>query len=92
MAELGFGRTAPTVPVADCGPGEELQLDTGWMTLLEPDLFGKRRRFRAWIFTAVLSRHRFVHPVFRVEISGSLRQPPGIAVGVPRGSRKWAGG
>ncbi len=29
MAELGFGRTAPTVPVADCGPGEELQLDTG---------------------------------------------------------------
>jgi transposase len=65
MAELGFGRTAPTVPVADCGAGEELQLDTGWMTLLEPDLFGKRRRFRAWIFTAVLSRHRFVYPVFR---------------------------
>jgi len=65
IAELGFGRTAPTVPVADCGPGEELQLDTGWMTLLEPDLFGTRRRFRAWIFTAVLSRHRFVYPVFR---------------------------
>jgi len=65
MAELGFGRTAPTVPVADCGPGEELQLDTGWMTLLEADLFGQRRRFRAWFFTAVLSRHRFVHPVFR---------------------------
>ncbi len=35
------------------------------MTHLEPDLFGKRRRFRAWIFTSVLSRHRYVHPVFR---------------------------
>jgi hypothetical protein len=34
------------------------------MTLLEPDLVGKRRRFRAWIFTAVRSRHRFVWPVF----------------------------
>lgn len=65
LEQLGFGRTAPGVPVADCGPGEELQVDTGWMTLLEPDLFGQRRRFRAWIFTAVLSRHRFVYPVFR---------------------------
>ena len=25
---------------------------------------GKRRRFRAWIFTAVRSRHRFVYPTF----------------------------
>lgn len=65
LAELGFGRTAPTVPVADCEPGQEVQLDTGWMTLLEPDVFGKRRRFRAWIFTAVRSRHRFVYPVFQ---------------------------
>lgn len=63
--ELGFGRTAATVPVADCGPGEEVQLDTGWMTYLEPDLLGKRRRFKAWIFTAVLSWHRFVYPVFQ---------------------------
>ncbi len=64
-AELGFGRTAATIPIADCGPGEEVQLDTGWMTMLEPNLFGERRRFRAWIFTAVLSRHRFVWPCFR---------------------------
>lgn len=62
IAELDFGRTAATLPVADCGPGEELQVDTGWMTLLEPDLSGKRRRIRAWIFTAVLSRYRFVYP------------------------------
>lgn len=65
MTELAFGRSAPTIAVADCGPGEEVQCDTGWMTHLEPDLFGKRRRFRAWIFTSVLSRHRFVYPVFQ---------------------------
>lgn len=66
VAELGFGRAAPTIPVADCGPGEEIQLDTGWMTLLAADpATGRRRRFRAWIFTAVLSRYRFVYPVFQ---------------------------
>ncbi len=65
LEQLGFGRARLTVPVADCEPGEEIQLDTGWMTLFEPDLFGRRRRFRAWIFTAVRSRHRFVYPVFQ---------------------------
>jgi transposase len=65
IAELGFGDRAATIPVADCGPGEEVQLDTGWMTLLAPDARGRRRRFRAWIFTAVLSRHRFVYPAFQ---------------------------
>jgi hypothetical protein len=63
--ELGAGRAATSIPVADCGPGEELQLDTGWMTLLEPDLLGRRRRFKAWIFTPVLSRYRFVYPIFQ---------------------------
>ncbi|MFQ5515884.1 MAG: transposase [Myxococcota bacterium] len=65
VAELEFGRRAPTVAVADGKPGEEIQLDTGWMTYLEPDLFGKRRRFRAWIFTPAVSRFRFVWPCFR---------------------------
>ena len=65
IAELGFGRATPTIPVADCNPGEEVQLDTGWMTHLAADATGRRRRFRAWIFTAVLSRHRFVYPVLR---------------------------
>ena len=64
-SELDFGRSSLTIPVVDCEPGQELQVDTGWMGLLEPDLFGKRRRFRAWIFTAVRSRHRFVFPCFR---------------------------
>jgi hypothetical protein len=62
--ELGFGRRAITMPVADGEPGEELQVDTGWMTLLEPDGSGRRRRFRAWIFTPSVSRYRFVWPCF----------------------------
>lgn len=65
IAELGFGVAALTVPVADCAPGEEVQVDTGWMTLLEPDVLGRRRRFRAWIFTSVHTRHRFVYPCFQ---------------------------
>lgn len=62
VAELGFGRTAATIPVADGEPGQEVQLDTGWMTYLEPDQSGRRRRIRAWIFTPGVSRYRFVHP------------------------------
>lgn len=62
VTELGFGKRRTTIPVADCGPGEELQLDTGWMGSFEPGEDGKRRRFRAFVFTAVLSRHRFVYP------------------------------
>jgi len=63
-SELSFGKHAPTIPVADCGPGEELQLDTGWMGSLEPDETGRRRRFRAFIFTSVCRRYRFVYPSF----------------------------
>jgi hypothetical protein len=64
MAELGFGRTAPTVPVLDGEPGQEVQLDTGWVGWVRL-LTAGRRRLRAWIFTAVRSRHRFVYPCFR---------------------------
>lgn len=60
--ELGFGRKAATVPVVDGKPGEELQVDTGWMMMLEPGGSGRRRRFRAWIFTPNVSRYRFVYP------------------------------
>lgn len=44
VAELGFGRCAATVPIADCAPGTELQVDTGWMGALEP---GNREPQRA---------------------------------------------
>ena len=72
VSELGYGRRATTIPVDDCEPGEEVQLDTGWVGWLETDLFGKRRRFRAWIFTAVRSRHRFVWPVFRETVETAI--------------------
>src|SRR6202171_5233552 len=64
VLELQFGRTAPTIPVLDGPPGQELQVDTGWVGWLTLPSPGKRRRFRAWIFTAVRSRHRFVYPTF----------------------------
>lgn len=72
VSELGYGGRGSTIPVADCEPGAEVQLDTGWMGLLEPDLSGKRRRFRVWIFTAVRSRHRFVWPVFRETVETAI--------------------
>jgi len=65
VQELGFGGPEVTVPVADGEPGQELQLDTGWMTMLEADVDGTRRRFKAFIFTPNVSRYRFVYPVFR---------------------------
>jgi Mu transposase, C-terminal domain len=62
VLELQFGQTATTIPVLDGDPGQELQVDTGWVGWLTLPEAGKRRRFRAWIFTAVRSRHRFVYP------------------------------
>lgn len=64
VSELGFGRGAPTMPVADGVPGEELYVDTGWMRVVVPDERGRRRRVRAWIFTPGVSRYRFVYPCF----------------------------
>lgn len=72
VLQLGFGRKAATVPIADCEPGEELQVDTGWMGYLMPDEHGKRRRYRAWIFTAVLSRHRFAYPCFQETTASAI--------------------
>lgn len=65
VAELGFGRSAATVPVADGEPGEELLVDTGWVFVLEPKDGGKRRRLKAFIFTPSVSRYRFVYPILR---------------------------
>jgi hypothetical protein len=91
VAQLDFGRAAPTIPVADCKPGEEVQVDTGHMTLLEPDVFGKRRRFKAWIFTSVLTR---IRELFRLRTdSAGIVYPPELQVEGRRCSRRcppWA--
>jgi transposase len=63
VLELQFGRTATTLPIVDGPPGQEVQVDTGWVGRLTlPG--GTHRRFRAWIFTPVCSRYRFVYPTF----------------------------
>jgi transposase len=72
VAELDFGGTAATVAVADGEPGQELQVDTGWMGMLEPDTQGRRRRFRAWIFTPNVSRLRFAYPCFRETTASAI--------------------
>jgi hypothetical protein len=72
LSELGFGRQGVTVPVADCGPGEEVQLDTGWVGWIWPDLLGRRERFKAWIFTSALTRYRFVYPVRRETTASAI--------------------
>lgn len=60
------------MPVADGKPGEEVHIDTGWMTLLEPDARGRRRRFRAWIFTPHVSRYRFVYPCWQETTASAI--------------------
>ena len=60
----GFGRRQPTLRVADGEPGVECQLDFGRLGLLEDPQSGRRRTLHALIFTAVFSRHMFVHLSF----------------------------
>lgn len=60
--ELGYGRRRATVPIADCEPGSELQVDFGRLGLLPDPASGRRRTCHALIFTAVYSRHMFVYP------------------------------
>lgn len=65
VAELGYGQRELTVPVADGPPGKEIQIDTGWVGEYAAGPDGKKRRFKAWIFTPVVSRYRFVYPIER---------------------------
>jgi len=67
---LGCGRASArsTVPVADCEPGSECQVDFGKMGLLFDVQAGRRRVVHALIFTAVYSRHMFVYLSFRQDL------------------------
>ena len=62
--ELNYGRANSTVRVADCDPGQELQIDFGRMGLLFDLDSARRRVVHALIFTAVYSRHMFVWLTF----------------------------
>ena len=65
VAELGFGRRRPTVPVVDGDPGAEVQVDFGRLGLIPDPARGNRRVVQGLIFTAVYSRHLFVFPTHR---------------------------
>jgi transposase len=62
------GRRGVTVRVADCEPGAECQVDFGKMGLLADPAAGRRRVVHALIFTAVYSRHCYVHLSFRQDL------------------------
>lgn len=62
--QCGFGRRQPTLRVADGEPGVECQVDFGRLGLLADPESGRRRALHALIFTAVFSRHVFVHLSF----------------------------
>ncbi|MGH3402714.1 MAG: hypothetical protein ACRDRJ_09440 [Streptosporangiaceae bacterium] len=62
------GRGKTTVRVADGEPGAECQVDFGKMGLLPDGEAGRRRVTHALIFTAVCSRHCYVHLSFRQDL------------------------
>jgi transposase len=64
VEQCGFGHRQPTLRVADGEPGVECQVDFGRLGLLLDPQTGRRRAVHALIFTAVFSRHMFVHLSF----------------------------
>ncbi len=63
--ECGYSsssRPGVTVPVADGKPGEEVQLDFGYLGMISDG--DRRRRLHALVFTAVVSRYCFVYLTF----------------------------
>jgi transposase len=63
-AECGYSssRQKVTVPVADGKPGEEVQVDFGYLGMISDG--DRRRRLHALVFTAVFSRYCFVFLTF----------------------------
>jgi hypothetical protein len=63
--ECGYSsssRQQVTVPVADGNPGEEVQLDFGYLGMIADG--DRRRKLHALVFTAVVSRYCFVYLTF----------------------------
>jgi transposase len=63
-SECGYSssRQQVTVPVADGKPGQEVQLDFGYLGMIADG--DRRRRLHALVFTAVFSRYCFVFLTF----------------------------
>ena len=60
VEKLQFGRKQTTIRVDDCEPGQEVQMDFGYMGFLTDAATQMKRKVWALIFTAVFSRHMFV--------------------------------
>lgn len=65
VLQLGFGKRAATVPLADGEPGVELQVDPGSVGFYEPGPDGTRRKIKVIVFTPNVSRYRFAYPIER---------------------------
>ena len=63
-SEFAFGRTKATIRI-ETPPGEEAQVDFGFVGLMYDPETEKRRRTWAFIMTLSSSRHKFVRFVFR---------------------------
>ena len=63
-SECGYSSSRPgvTVPVADGKPGDEVQLDFGYLGMISDG--DRRRKLHALVFTAVVSRYCFVYLTF----------------------------
>lgn len=72
VTELGSGRDRSTVRIADCDPGQELQIDFGRMGLLFDLDSARRRVVHALILSAVYSRHMFVWLTFKQNLESVI--------------------
>jgi len=63
-AECGFSSSRPgvTVPVSDGKPGEEVQVDFGYLGMIADG--DRQRKLHALVFTAVFSRYCYVYLTF----------------------------
>jgi transposase len=62
--ELGWSKRPPTVRVDDPPPGQEAQVDFGYMGELVDAESGKKRKLHVLIITLSFSRYQFVWPTF----------------------------
>jgi len=70
--QCGFGAKRITLRVADGKPGVECQIDFGRLGVMHDPDTGRRRAVHALIFTAVYSRHVFVHLSFTQTLEAVL--------------------
>jgi hypothetical protein len=62
-----------TCHVADCSPGEELQVDYEQLGLVEDADAGTRRILHAFVCTAVHSRHCFLYPCWQETTESTIQ-------------------